>query len=86
MKKSILSVIMIFLATSAWGACTETGTIYTACKPGYYLENNYCYACPDGGTSADKNTGGITDCYLPAGQAYSDTAGEWSYSENCYYN
>lgn len=86
MKFFVVFIIAIMFAGAAHAECIATGTIYTACKPGYYLENDYCYACPNGGTSADKNTGGITDCYLPAGQVYSDTAGEWSYSDNCHYN
>ena len=71
-------------------ACTESQTLYTACKAGYYLENSTCKECPNiansRGTSADKNDGGITDCYLTPG-TYEDESGTFKIPENnnCYY-
>lgn len=53
---------------------------YTSCKSGYYKNGNDCVECPKlfgrdttslfvkytdvDGNSADKNTGGITSCYM----------------------
>jgi len=67
----------------AYADCVETGTIYTSCKPGYYLTANDCIECPDSGTSLDKNTGGITECYIPAQIQMTDDAGTYQYTENC---
>lgn len=69
---------------------TLDGTVVVACKPGYYLENSTCKECPNiannKGTSADKNAGGITDCYLTPG-TYEDESGTFKIPENnnCYY-
>lgn len=84
MKKLIILVALV-CPIAGHGACTETGTIYTACKPGYYLENKNCVACPDGGTSADQNKSGISDCYLQSGTSVSDGTGIFKYNENCNY-
>ncbi len=85
MRKAILLFIIILTNTSAYAACTSEGTSYYACKPGYYLSGGNCIACPDGGTSADRNNTGIGACYLPAGTTGSDTTGKYSHTADCYY-
>ncbi len=92
MKRKILFVIGIILMASsqnARAACTAGIPTYTACKPGYYLRAigsfTACQACPSSGTSANLNSGGITDCYLPSGTTGSDTTGTFTYTADCYY-
>lgn len=95
MKKNICILTVAFLIPhSVWAAtllgCQESSSKYIACKPGYYLENSTCKECPNiannKGTSADKNDGGITDCYLTPG-TYEDESGTFKIPENnnCYY-
>ncbi len=88
MKKVIILVPLlgIMLAFNANAACTADAKTYTACKTGYYLSGGTCYSCPSGGTSADQNSGGITDCYLPSGTTGSDSTGSYTYTSNCYYS
>ncbi len=62
-----------------------TSFSYTSCKPGYYLFNNYCMACPNGGTSDDGNTAGMTSCYLPSNQTVTDASGTYIWQNNCNY-
>ncbi|HIS70872.1 MAG TPA: hypothetical protein IAD02_02680 [Candidatus Enterousia intestinigallinarum] len=76
----------LVIMRGANAACTVTGTVYSSCKPGYYLSSNNCIACPNGGTSADKNSGGITDCYLPSGTTGSDSTGNFTYTADCHYS
>ncbi|MDE6481849.1 MAG: hypothetical protein K2L25_03470 [Alphaproteobacteria bacterium] len=64
------------------------------CAQGYYgsptLLNKTCTKCPSSGGVAGTTTGTgatkITECYIPAGTAFSDTTGAGTYSENCYYS
>jgi len=72
---------------NAHAACVAIKT-YTACNAGYYLQTltDSCLSCPDSGVSADDNTGGITDCYLPSGTTGSDTTGTYEYTNDCYYS
>lgn len=93
MKRKILFVIGIILMASsqnAHAACTAESLTYTACKSGYYLRAigsfTACQACPSSGTSANPNSGGITDCYLPSGTTGSDTTGTFTYTADCYYS
>lgn len=86
MKKILLIVTMFGAAiTNAHAECVATTKTYTACKPGYYLADGNCAACPDGGTSADSNSSGITACYLPMGTASDDNTGEYTYTGDCPY-
>ncbi len=79
-------------------ACTidsVSATTYS-CFSGYYLSGSLCKECPEFtdingevmiGTSDDQNSGGITDCYLPAGAGpFEDESGIYEYSEKCYYS
>lgn len=90
MKKSIIVIILLGIPITAFGACKETGTVYTARKPGYYLSSGGCLCCPSSGgiygTTPDKNTGDITSCYLPAGTGNSDTTSKSEYTSNCHYS
>lgn len=75
---------------SANAACVANSKRYTSCKPGYYLSAQNCYRCPKDnttgvtGTSSDKNTSGLSSCYLPSGTGGTDTSGRWQYTSNCY--
>lgn len=81
----VIATIIVAMPMCAKSACEQTGTIYTSCKPGYYKSGNSCNACPNGGTSPDKNTGGISNCRLPAGTVGSDSTGTYKYVSDCYY-
>ncbi|MCM1294626.1 MAG: hypothetical protein NC311_03630 [Muribaculaceae bacterium] len=68
-------------------------TTYT-CAAGYYgtptLLNKTCNKCATttghpSATTADRGATQITECYIPAGTAFSDTTGSGTYSENCNY-
>lgn len=85
--RKILLIAALFGAaiTNAHAECVATTKTYTACKPGYYLTNGNCVACPDGGTSDDNNNAGITACYLSAGTASDDNTGEYTYTGDCPY-
>ncbi len=76
----------ILCGGAVMAACVSNGTVYTSCKPGYYLNKSNCTACPGTGTSADKNMGGVTECYLPAGSAGADASGAYTYTANCPYS
>ncbi len=88
MKKIILLLFIVFSVTSAFGACAPLSKTYTACKPGYYLENGQCKRCPDVngvyGTTVDRNTGDINSCYLPNGTTGSNTYGSYDIVGSCY--
>ncbi|HBP26549.1 MAG TPA: hypothetical protein DD611_00975 [Alphaproteobacteria bacterium] len=89
MKRKFIFIIgMMLLASSqnADAACVATDKSYTACKPGYYLNNGVCSACPESGTSADRNKTGITECYLPSGTTGNDATGSFEYTNDCHYN
>ncbi len=85
MKKVFFALVAILLSGGAYAECTADTKTYTSCKPGYYLSNGWCRACPNGGTSADKNTGGISDCYLAAGTTVTDISGTYSVTADCPY-
>lgn len=92
MIKYISKLIMVVFVPvfSCRAACEATTKTYTACKSGYYLNNNSCKQCPvyynsKRGTSADKNTNGISDCYIPGGASASDSSGTYKYTNDCYY-
>ena len=85
-KTIIIPLVGAFVCGAANAACTATTKTYTSCKPGYYLSGGACQSCPSGGTSADKNTGGVTSCYLPSGTTGSDSTGSYTYTANCYYS
>lgn len=97
MKSKIIFVIGVLLLISsrnADAACVATDKSYTACKSGYYLtevididsqKSGMCLSCPESGTSADKNSGSITSCYLPSGTTGSDATGTYEYTNDCYY-
>ena len=90
MRILFFGLVFCFCIGGVWAACEETGTVYTACKPGYYLDSGDCVRCPSSGgvygTTVDKNTGGITSCYIPSGNSFSDSSGSGTYSGNCYYS
>ena len=86
-KKFML--FLVFLVVPIYGAypaCEATTKVYTACKAGYYLNGVTCYPCVGGGTSKDKNSSGLSACYLPAGTVDSDISGTFTYTEDCYYS
>jgi len=60
------------------------------CKIGYYGTGTSCTRCPSSGgvygTTSGAGATKITECFLPAGTAFSDTTGSGTYTENCYYS
>ena len=88
----IMGLVLFGFINRANADCTLIGTVYTACKPGYYLAVITCKACPTDEktgvqtTSPDRNTGGITTCYAPSGASSKDDKGTWVYDGNCYYS
>lgn len=90
MQKILIAAALILYAGVANAACTANPKTYTSCKPGYYLSDGDCKRCPSSGgvygTTADKNTGGITSCYIPSGNSFSDSTGSGTYTGNCYYS
>lgn len=92
-KIIILCGALVLFVGNASADCTENlPREYTSCKAGYYYDSNdkTCTRCPSSGgvygTTVDKNTDGITSCYIPSGTAFSDTTGTGTYTENCYYS
>ncbi len=90
MKQIFFIFIILIMPAISNAACEATDKTYTSCKPGYYLSSGTCVRCPASGgvygTSADKNTGGITSCYILSGNTGSDSSGSFKYTGNCYYS
>lgn len=95
MKNLLWIFISVFMTSySAYAECVITSTYYSSCKPGYYLLANDCVRCPLVGThesgtavygiTVDRNTGGITSCYAPAGP-YKNSQGVFQFNGICYY-
>ena len=89
MKKYVIILFTGLMCNVAHAECVANSITYTSCKSGYYLSNGTCMICPTDGTplskakSKDKNTGGITDCYVTSGK---DSTGEYTYTSSCYYS
>ncbi len=88
-KYVIMGLLMCMIVQkNAHAQCTET-TVYTACKPGYYLTNGDCVACPIenniAGTTVDKNTGNKTSCHIPSGTSATDITGTFTYAGDSYW-
>ncbi len=60
------------------------------CKIGYYGTGKSCTECPASGgvhgTTSGAGATAITECFLPAGTAFSDGTGSGTYTDNCYYS
>ena len=89
MRKIYMALIGMLFIISAQADCAVSSTTYS-CYTGYYLSGTSCVRCPSSGgvygTTVDKNTGGITSCYIPSGTSFSDTSGSGTYTSNCYYS
>lgn len=90
MRKLIASLLLSVMVSPAFCACEETGTVYVACKPGYYLESYDCKRCPSSGgvygTTSDNNKGGITSCYIPTDKlSAEDNSGYFTCGADTYY-
>lgn len=100
MKKYFFVCAVMALVSGADAATTCTVTAsgsYMSCKSGYYYDKVFvtdtekkCYLCPlfkpsVYGESVNKNTEGVTSCYLPAGTTGSDSTGTFKYTAPCYY-
>ena len=89
-KKIAFFLLTMCIINLGWADCAPEKTVYTKCKPGYYLNDETCEKCPDtidfdaSPTSENQNTGGITDCYVPRG-TYSDGIGTFTWDEPCYF-
>jgi len=61
------------------------------CSRGYYKSElmTTCAQCPKQGsvygTTLDTGSTAITDCYISAGTAFTDTTGGWTWTADCYY-
>lgn len=92
-KLCFVFAVMALSVSGANAACSEKTKTYVSCKQKYYYDSliggtgKTCYRCPrfDDATSADKNTKGVTACYLPAGTTGSDSTGTFEYTADCYY-
>lgn len=73
-------------------ACPDNSTCTSAtsftCNIGYYKNGVVCSRCPSSygvnGTTTRGATS-ITKCYLPSGTNGSDTTGDFTHNDNCYY-
>ena len=85
-------------ATSASSGCTKCPLNATCaggnnstfvCDKGYYNNGTGCTRCPASGgiygTTANTGATAITECYIPSGSAFSDSTGNGTYTDNCYY-
>lgn len=58
------------------------------CPAGEYgdiCNDEECKPCPTPGTSAALSNKTITNCYIPAGTAFTDSTGTYEYTSKCYY-
>lgn len=89
MQKFLIFLSACMFVSAVYADCVSE-TVYVACKPGYYLYADDCVRCPSSGgiygTTVDNNTGGITSCYIPSGNSFSDTTGSGTYAGDCYYS
>lgn len=90
LKKIAFFFAAMCFVNLGWATCAFESNVYTKCKSGYYLGDSFCNTCPSpigfsaSPTSASQNTGGVTDCYVPAG-TYTDQSGTFIWSSACYY-
>ena len=93
MKRVLVIFAVAMCVVGAHATCVELSRRYTSCKAGYYLDSGQCIQCPSAEfmatgstvTSANNNSNGITDCYLPSG-VYTDAGGTFETGksgENC---
>lgn len=86
----IIFTVVTMCVGAAYAACVEELRTYTSCKSGYYLKSGNCIKCPSAEsmatgstvTSANGNSNGISDCYLPSG-VYTDSTGTYDTGGNC---
>ncbi len=70
------------------------GTVCIPCAVGTYKSESgtqtSCATCPPSGgtvgTTQSQGSTDITQCYIPAGASFSDNAGTYEYTNNCYYS
>lgn len=53
------------------------------CPQGKYGDGTTCTSCPSPGTTGKMGGKTKSDCYIPAGAAFSDTLGSGTYASNC---
>lgn len=89
MKKLLLVFVYVAYPVAGYAECVALQTVYTACKPGYYLSDGQCLQCPPSdsimATTADKNSGDKTSCFIQSDTNFSDESGYGTYTGNCYY-
>lgn len=64
-------------------ASCSSSTSFT-CVAGYYKNGTTCSPCPTPGTSAQGATE-ISNCYLPSGTKFDESAGDGYYASDCNY-
>ncbi len=83
LKQTSLSTLC---GTAKYSTC-EMAALTPGCAKGKYPNTSgICVACPNGGTTSTRGGLAITDCYLPSGNTYSETAGKYEFTSNCYYS
>lgn len=91
---------LLMWCTTTYAATTVTKKcVVASCDAGYYASGSVfaggstyytgCTRCPAlngvyGTTSAGMSK--ITDCAIPAGRNFSDSAGTWSFTQACKYS
>lgn len=78
--------------TCDMGECVASGTRWR-CRVGYYgnptSDTSGCTRCPASGgiygTTLSPGGMGITQCFIPSGTASNDSAGEFTYTGDCYW-
>lgn len=84
-------IIVLAVPAAAYADCVASTKTYTSCKSGYYKGITTCTRCPRDtksglyGTTVDQNIDGITSCYVPSENYFSDETGSGFYAGNCYY-
>lgn len=68
--------------------CPAGSTTFT-CKKGYYKYGTTCSRCPKSGTTygttASTGATSATQCYIPKATILTDSTGEYTYTQHCYY-
>ncbi len=77
-------------------ACPENATCAGGnnstflCNVGYFANGDTCERCPPSGgvygTTAAAGATSRSECFIPAGTAFSDSVGSGTYSTDCYYS
>lgn len=83
------AILFIPMATAIAGVYPDAYGVckYYACGPGRYFTGASCIVCPEitYSSSNDRNTKGITACFIPGHTIMSDETGTYTFEDDCYY-